>query len=248
MAIDPASLISGTSGVAIVTVGYILAIYSIVLFLRSKSYQTLALALTLLCTSSVWLGVAVNFIIYILSPNNPQYLSNLEYFVLISWPIGILIPITMFMTTSFLYEKYQKLAVYITVVIGVIWYIVIILVVLNQVDINTLFVVDTTTHTLPDSSFAGFELLLTLLGLIIIAVSGILFLVTGRSSTDHVAKLRGYYLGFGYLLFSIASFGDAKSDAFPSEYFLLIIRLLVILSFVLVSIAILKPKGIFKES
>lgn len=245
MAIDPVSLVSGVSGLAIVTVGYIIALYSFILFLRSRSYQTLALSLTLLCTSSVWMGVAVNFLIYLTSPT-PKYLPILTYFVLISWPIGILIPVTMFMTTSFIGEKYRSYAVWISVVVGIIWYIIIVLVVIKQFDINSLFVVDYTTHTLPDSSFAGFELLLTAIGLVVIGIAGILFLVTGRSSTDPVAKLRGIFLGSGYLLFAIASFGDAKSDAFPSEYFLLIIRLLVILSFILMSIAILKPKRIFK--
>ena len=248
MALDTISLISGVSGVLIVAVGFILAIYSFILFFRSKSYQTLALALTLLCTSSVWLGVSTNFLLYVISQNETSYLSEMNYFILISWPIGILIPVTMFMTTSFIYQQYQKIAVLITTIIGLVWLLIaLVLVPLKSVDINTLFIVETTPGTLPDSSFKGLTLLLTLLGLVVIAISGALFLVTGRSSQDRVAKLRGIYLGSGYLLFSISSLGDALSDTVANEFFLIIVRLLVILSFILVSIAILKPKWIFQK-
>ena len=249
MALDSLSFISGSTGLLIVVVGYLLALYSFVLFLRSKSKQTLALAITLLCTSSVWLGVTVNFVLYMTTQSETAYLTEMNYFILISWPIGILIPVTMFMTTSFIGESYQKLAVAITTIIGIIWLIIALaLVPLNYIDIHTLFLVEGGGNgTLPDSSFKGLTLALTLLGLIIIAISGGLFLITGRSSQDRVAKLRGIYLGSGYLLFSFTSIGDALSDVVASEYFIVAVRLLVVLSFILISVAILKPKRIFEK-
>ena len=183
-----------------------------------------------------------------LTQSETAYLTNIQYFILISWPIGILIPVTMFMTTSFIYEKYQKQAVLITVAIGVIWFIVaLILVPLSFFDLNSLFIVENKVGTLPDSSFKGLTLILTLLGLVVIAISGALFLITGRSSEDNTARLRGIYLGSGYLLFSISSLGDALSDAIANELFLITVRSLVILSFILVSIAIIKPSRIFNQ-
>ena len=168
--------------------------------------------------------------------------------MLISWPIGLLIPVTMFLTTSFIGEQYQKLAVGISTVIGVLWIVIAyILVPLSYIDLKSLFVVaEYQSGTFSDSSFIGLTLLLTLLGLIIIAISGVLFLLTGRSSQDRVAKLSCFYLGSGYLLFSVASLGDAMSDVIGSDIFIIIVRMFVILSFVLVSISIIKPNKIFK--
>lgn len=249
MGLDSISVASGVSGLLIVSVGYILAIYTFYLFSKSKSYQTLALALTLLCTSSVWLGVTTNFVLYVISGYESSFLSETNYFFLISWPLGFLIPVTMFLTTSFIGQQYQKIAVGISVLIGLSWMIIAyILVPLNIMGLSSLFVVVYKTGTLPDSSFVGITLLLTIFGLIIIAISGILFLATGRSSKDRVAKLRGWYLGSGYVLFAVASLGDAMSDLVASEYFVIVVRLFVILSFILISIAILKPNRIFKTT
>lgn len=248
MTLNSMSFISGISGLMIVSVGYLLAFYTAYLFMKSKSYQTLALTLTLFCTSSVWLGVTTNFLLYMVTGSESGFLTNMQYFLLISWPIGLLIPVTMFLTTSFIGEQYQKIAVGISVIVGFLWLIIAyVLVPFGYIELNLLFTVaDYQTGTLPDSSFIGLTLLLTLLGLIIMAISGILFLATGRSSQERIAKLRGFYLGSGYLLFSITSLGDAMSDALGSEIFIIIVRILVILSFVLVSIAILKPNKIFK--
>lgn len=250
MVLNSLSFISGSTGLLIVVVGYLLSVYSFVLFIKSKSYQTLALTITLLGTSSVWLGVSVNFLLYIITNSESSYLGDLQYFLLISWPIGILIPVTMFMTTSFIYQQYQKEAVLISVLIGLVWFfIAFILVPMSYIELGTLFLIEGGAQgTLPDSSFKGLTLILTLLGLIVIAISGALFLITGRSSQDHVAKLRGIYLGSGYLLFSISSLGDALSDTLANELFVITVRLLVIISFILVSIAIIKPKRIFGQN
>jgi hypothetical protein len=248
MALDTISFISGITGLLIVTVGYLLAVYSFSLYLKSKSNQTLALTVTLLGTCSVWLGVAVNFLLYLIQGES-SFLGVKEYFILISWPIGILIPVTMYMTTSFIYEQYQKIAVIISAIIGGGWiFLSLILIPLNVISLDSsLFIVEYSAGTLPDSSFKGITLILTLLGLIIIAISGGLFVTTARSSEDRVAKLRGFYLGFGYLLFSFSSLGDAISESLANEYILIVIRFLVVLSFVLVSIAVIKPNRIFRS-
>lgn len=249
MSLDSISFMSGLSGLLIVLVGYLLAFYTFYLFSKSKSYQTLALALTLLCTSSVWLGVTSNFVLYIMTNSESSFLTEKSYFFLISWPLGILIPVTVFLTTSFIGQKYQKIVVGISVLIGLIWIVIAyILVPIKFMALSSLFVVQYNKGSLPDSSFIGITLLLTLLGLITMAVSGALFLATGRSSLDRVAKLRGLYLGSGYILFALASLGDAMSDVVSSEYFIIVVRLLVIVSFILISIAILKPKRIFEST
>lgn len=78
MGLDNISLISGVSGLMIVSVGYILAFYTFYLFMKSKSYQTLALTLTLFCTSSVWLEVTTNFLLYMVTGSETAFLTDMQ--------------------------------------------------------------------------------------------------------------------------------------------------------------------------
>ncbi len=250
MSLSTVAFASGLSSLIIVLIGWILGLYLIKRYLSSPDNNTLALAVILISVGSVWLAIAVNFIIALLNPTSPAYLEPLPYLLLVGWIPGVVGLATGYVFISIIKEEYLKP----TMVIFGLFFIIntIIIYVLIPLKFPGFKVDDAlqfnayTAKELPDASTLGYFSILSIISILIMLATSIFFIITAIRTDIPLVKTRAGLLGIGFLLIGLLISFDSVFTI-TDLLILLTVRIVIVIGLIILAMAITLPRRIFKN-
>lgn len=237
---------SGLSSLMIVIIGWLLGLYLVKRYLASPDNNTLALAVILISIGSVWLAIAINFILALLGMS---FLQPLPYILLIGWIPGVVGLAIGYVFISIIKEEYLKPTMIIFglffIVNAVINYV---LIPFNYFNFSpeTSITFDTPINDLPNATTAGLFRYLSIITIIIMLVTSIFFILTAVRTDIPLVKTRAGLLGIGFLMISILIAFDSVFNL-TDLLVLVAVRVLIVIGLFIMAMAITLPKRIFKN-
>lgn len=250
MSLSTVAFASGLSSLMIVLIGWILGLYLIKRYFSSPDNNTLALAVILISVGSVWLAIAVNFIIALLNPSSPSYLESLPYLLLVGWIPGVVGLATGYVFISIVKEEYLKPTM---IVFGLFFAVnTIIIYVLIPFKVSGFKIEDAlkfnpyTVSELPDASTLGYFSILSVISILIMLATSIFFIITAVRTNIPLVKTRAGLLGVGLLLIGLLISFDSVLTI-TDLLILLTVRIVIVIGLIILAMAITLPRRIFKN-
>jgi len=246
MSLSALAFTSGVSSLMIVIIGWALGLYLFKRFLSSPDNNTLALAVIMVGVGSVWLAIAINFVLNLLGMN---YLDPLPYILILGWIPGVIVVAIGYVFISIVKEEYLKPAMIIFGLFFVINTLIIyVFIPFNQFGfkIDDAIVFTNAANELPDASTIGFFRILSLVSIVIMLATSIFFIITSIRTDIPLVKTRAGLLGLGLLIVSILITFDSIINT-DSIYVLVFVRLAIVIGLFILVMGITLPKRIFKN-
>ena len=238
---------SGLSSLVIVLIGWILGLYLLKRYFSSPDNNTLALAVILISVGSVWLAIAINFLLALL---NMSFLDSLPYLFLVGWIPGVVGLATGYVFISIVKEEYLKPTMIIFGLFFVINTLVIyVLIPFNYLDLkveDALQFSNQVSGELPNASTLGYFQALSVISIVIMLATAIFFIITAVRTTIPLVKARAGLLGIGLLMVSILITFDSIIEI-NDLLVLLTVRVIIVVALFILAMAITLPKRIFKN-
>ena len=238
---------SGLSSLVIVLIGWILGLYLLKRYFSSPDNNTLALAVILISVGSVWLAIAINFLLALL---NMSFLDSLPYLFLVGWIPGVVGLATGYVFISIVKEEYLKPVMIVFGLFFVINTLIIYLLIpLNyfglKVD-DALQFSNLQTGELPNASTLGYFRILSVISILIMLATAIFFIITALRTTIPLVKARAGLLGIGLFMVSVLITFDSVIEI-TDLLVLLTVRVVIVIALFILAMAITLPKRIFKN-
>lgn len=250
MSLSNVAFASGFTSLLIVLIGWALGLYLIKRYLSARDNNTLSLAVILITVGSVWLAIAVNFIIALSSSGNPVYLDPLPYLFLVGWIPGVVSLATGYVFMSIVKEEYLK----VTLIILGIFCIVNLIAIYIFIPLNVpgFKIADTLTFStysateLPNATTSGLFSVFSILSIIIMLITSVFFIITAVRTTIPLVKARAGLLGIGLLLIALLISFDSIINI-TDLLILVSVRVVIVIGLIILAMAITLPRRIFKN-
>ena len=246
MALSDISFVSGLTALLIVLTSIGLGLYLIFSYLKSKSYQTLSLGLTIFSVGWVWSALAINFILASMDRETIGE-GDLVYVLIFAWAPALGLLGTTYLVTTLLKPSLLKPVGILAIILALIHLIVMYILVPTDQIVTLSDVITFSTvgpNDLPDASATGFLRIFSVIAIGAIFISGLFFLYTGIFSTISFVKARGLLMGVGFSSFAVLIIFDTVL-ALDDVFLILILRLLIVLVLFIMAIGITLPGFIF---
>jgi len=246
MELSSLSLMNGITGISIVIASFLIAGYLLIVYTKSKdsSSLTLVLAMMVFIMGSPWMGISTNFLTaYFDRP----YIGDIGYILLASfWIFGL--PPALYVTTSLINPDKTKMYLSISLIMAMIMFIfVYILVPSGLISISSVF--ESTPAEpggLPDAKYKGIIALYLVLTIVVLFISGIMFMITAYRTNIPLVKGRAIPIGIGMLTYSLFGLIDGIASI-DLELVLLLVRFGILISMFLLMLGVTLPGFIFKR-
>ena len=247
MSLSTVAFGSGLSSLIIVLIGWILGLYLLKRYFSSPDTNTLALAVILISVGSVWLVIAINFL---LALNGSAYLDSLPYLFIVGWIPGVVGLATGYVFISIVKEEYLKPVMFLFglffVINTVVIYVLIPFNILGFKVDSALQFSDLKPGELPNASTQGIFQILSVISILIMLATAIFFIITAIRTTIPLVKARAGLLGIGLLMVSILITFDTLIEI-SDLLILLTVRVVIVIALFILAMAITLPKRIFKN-
>lgn len=247
MTLSNLAFASGLSSLLIVIIGWLLGLYLIMRYLSSPDKNTLALAVILISVGSVWIAIAINFILALLGM---AFLNELPYVLLLGWIPGVVGLAVGYVFMSIVKEEYLKP----TMILFGIFFVINTIINYVFIPFNIFGLSPTSSITfgttplgeLPNATTTGIFGILSAVTIVIMFATAIFFILTAVRTDIPLVKTRAGLLGAGFLMISILIVFDSLIDI-NDITILVILRFLIVISLFIMAMAITLPKRIFKN-
>ena len=236
----------GITGLLIVIFSILIAIYLLYAFVKSEeqSSLTLILAIQVFIMGSPWFGVSTNFLTAYLGHD---YIGDQSYLMLASfWIFGL--PAALYVTVSLISPERTKIILALSIIISMLmFFVVYILVPAKVINVSTVFQSSPAeAGGLPDAKFIGFLGLYLGISIIVILVSGFLFMLTAYRTQLPLVKARAFPIGSGFIIYAIFGFLDGVVNI-NLELVVVVVRLGILASLILVMLGVTIPGFVFNR-
>lgn len=246
MVLSNLAFASGFSSLIIVIIGWLLGLYLIMRYLSSPDNNTLALAVILISVGSVWIAIAINFILALLGDS---FINELTYVLLLGWIPGVVGLAVGYVFMSIVKEEYLKP----TMIIFGIFFVINTLINYVFIPFNILglsptssITIITTSGELPNATTTGVFSLLSAVTIVIMFATAIFFIITAVRTDIPLVKARAGLLGLGFIIISILIVFDSLLDI-NDLVLLVLLRIFIVIGLFIMAIAITLPKRLFKN-
>ena len=246
MTLSNLAFASGLSSLMIVIIGWLLGLYLVKRYLSSPDNNTLALAVILISVGSVWIAIAINFILALLGD---PFINELTYVFLLGWIPGVVGLAVGYVFMSIVKEEYLKP----TMVIFAIFFVINTVINYVFIPLNILGLSPTSSITftntageLPNGTTVGVFRLLSAVTIVIMFATALFFILTAVRTDIPLVKTRAGLLGTGFLIISILIIFDSLLDI-NDITILVLLRFLIVIGLFIMAMAITLPKRIFKN-
>ena len=203
MALTDLAFASGFSSLLIVLIGYVLGLYLLSRYRSNPDKNTLALAVVLISIGSVWLAIAVNFI---LSLAGYEFLQELPYMLLLGWIPGVTGITLGYMFVSIVKEEYLKPALVLFGLFFIADVAVMYVIVpfgIGDFTISSVLTFTQPPNDLPNASVSGIWRIFVLISIVIMLLIALFFLLTALRTDIKRVRARAGLLGIGLIITTV---------------------------------------------